>query len=139
MSDDANGALDAIEASLFSTLARRKVKRGLIDPAAAAREDLLDGVVCIVGQGGGGFANYLGREGQLGLMNVMLVGFLLVEEGTDPVAIEQAELALLQELLHWTSYPNNPGLNSVLPQEFRQSQQLEHPYGWVALSLEVRI
>jgi len=136
---DANGALDAIEASLFGTLTNRKVKRGLIDPAAADRQALLDGLICIVGEGGGSFANYLGREGQLGLMRVMLVGFLLVEENTDPVEIERAELALLQELLDWTTYPNNPGLNSVLPLEFRQSQQLEHPYGWLALSLEVRI
>ncbi|MGE0350949.1 hypothetical protein [Hydrogenophaga sp.] len=136
---DANGALDAIEASLFATLGDRHVQRGLADPAAADRQHLLDGLVCVVGQGGGSFANYLGREGQLGLMTVMLVGFLLVEEDTEPVAIEQAELALLQELLDWTAHPNNPGLNSVLPLEFRQSQQLEHPYGWVALSLEVRI
>lgn len=136
---DPNAALDAIEASLFATLSPRHVQRGLVDPAAADRQQLLDGLVCVVSDGGGSFANYLGREGQLGLMRVTLVGFLLVEEDTEPVAIEQAELELLQQLLAWTTFPNNPGVSSVLPLEFRQSQQLEHPYGWLALALEVRI
>lgn len=136
---NANDALDAIEASLFSTLKDRHVERGLVDPAAADHQRLLDGIVCIVGNGGGNFANYMGREGQLGRMGVVIVGFLRVEENTKPVDIERAELKLLQELLDWTTYPNNPGLNAVLPVDFRQSQQLEHPYGWVALSLDVRI
>lgn len=136
---DANDALDAIEASLFAKLKDRHVERGLVDPAAADRQHLLDGIVCIVGTGGGSFANYLGREGQLGRLGVVIVGFLLVDEDTKPVEVERAELKLLQELLDWTTYPNNPGLNSVLPLDFRQSQQLEHPYGWVSLSLDVRI
>lgn len=136
---DPNGALDAIEASLFAVLKDRHVERGLADPAAVENQKLLDGLVCIVGNGGGSFANYLGREGQLGRMGVVLVGFLRVEEDSKPVDIERAELKLLQELLDWTTHPNNPGLNSVLPLDFRQSQQLEHPYGWVSLSLEVRI
>lgn len=136
---DPNGALDAIEASLFAVLKDRHVERGLVDPAAVENQKLRDGLVCIVGNGGGNFANYLGREGQLGRMGVVLVGFLRVEEDSKPVDIERAELKLLQELLDWTTFPNNPGLNSVLPLDFRQSGQLEHPYGWVALTLDVRI
>jgi hypothetical protein len=133
---DANAGLDAVLASLTAALPGRFVQRGLVDPAAAEREQLLAGLVCVVSRGGGQFANYLGREGQLGTMEVALVCFLVVDEATQTVAIEQAELALLQDLLAWTSYPN--GVGSALPKEFRQSEQLEHPYGWLVLGLDVR-
>lgn len=133
----ADTELDAIKTSLAAALTRRHVQRGLIDPAAADMEQLVDGIVCIVSEGGGGFANTYGREGQLGTMDVALIGFLKVDESTEPVAIEQAELALLQELLSWTGTAT--GVRSVLPQSFRQSQQLEHPYGWVTLGLKVMV
>lgn len=133
---DPNNALDLMQQSLAAALPLRHVQRGLVDPAAADRDQLLSGLVCVVSQGGGQFANYLGREGQLGTMKVALLGFLLVEEDTQPVDMERAELALLQELLAWTSAP--AGLSQVLPQEWRQSEQLEHPYGWLMLGLDVR-
>lgn len=129
----ANDLLDGIEASLFARLTGRVVRRGLVDPAQADQADLLNGVVCIVARGGGKFANYLGREGQLGAMEVALVCFVKVDDDTQPQAVEQAELALLDELLDWTKN----GVGYALPKEWRQSEQLEHPYGWVVLTLDV--
>lgn len=133
----ADDALDALEASLTAALPQRHVQRGMVDPAAVPREQLLDGVVCLVCGGGGDFANYLGREGELGRLRVSLVGFVVVAENSPAVDVERAELALLGEWLAWTQYPNQPGM-SVLPQEFRTSEQMEHPYGWVTLALDVR-
>lgn len=132
-----DSALELIKSSLEAALPARKVQRGLVDPAAADRADLLAGLVCVVSRGGGQFANYLGREGQLGTMEVALVGFLVVDEASEPVAIEQAELALLQDLLDWTKYPG--GVGAALPKEWRQSEQLEHPYGWLVLGLDVQL
>lgn len=135
---DADAALDAIEASLFAKLTTRKVQRSLIaDPASASSADLEAGIVCLVSEGGGGFVNYRGREGELGVIRAALVGFLKVAEDSLPVAIETAELQLLNELLDWVQSPNGPVGMTVSPKEFRQSKQMEHPYGWLLLGVEV--
>ena len=133
---DPNTLLNALRLSLATALPLRHVQRGLVDPAQADRAQLLAGLVCVVTQGGGQFANYLGREGQLGTAKVALLGFVLVEEDTEPVDVERAELALLHDLLGWTTAPS--GIAQVLPQQWRQSEQLEHPFGWLMLTLDVR-
>lgn len=135
---DADPMLDSIEASLFAALPTRKVQRSLLhDPASADSADLEAGIVCLVSEGGGGFVNYRGREGELGVIRASLVGFLKVAEDSAPVAIESAELNLLNELLTWVQSPNGPVGMSVAPKEFRQSKQLEHPYGWLVLGVEI--
>lgn len=138
MSDPISMQLAALRTHLRAFLPLRVVSDSLIDPAAADRQDLLAGVICLVSEGGGSFANYLGREGELGQLRTRMVGFVLVEENTPPVDIEAAELALLDDVLRWTQYPNAPAGTTVLPGDFNQSKQLEHPYGWITLSLDVR-
>lgn len=133
-----NAVLDAIEASLAASLPARHAQRSLIDPANEPAARLLAGVICVVCEGGGGFANYRGREGDLGKMDVRLVGFVQVAEGTLPADVERAELALLGELLVWVNTVGVPGLDVVYPGDWTQSKQLEHPYGWLALALEVK-
>lgn len=132
-------ALEAIRASLAAKLPHRVVTRSLIDPAGASPDDLRAGLLYLVSRGGGDFANTLGREGQLGRVNAYLVGYLLLAEDAEPVEIEQAELALLQDVLDWCTAPGTVRpLNAVYPLDWTQSAQLEHPYGWVALRLDVR-
>jgi hypothetical protein len=132
-------ALEAIAESLALFLPERFIERSLIDPAGEPAERLAAGVVCLVCGGGGDFANYRGREGDLGQMEASLVGFLQVPEDSKPKAIEAAELALLHDLLRWTNERGSIApADSALPMDFTLSQQLEHPYGWVRLRLEVR-
>ncbi len=131
----ADDLLEGLKASLFAHLTGRVVRRGLVDPAQADQSDLERGVVCVVSRGGGNFANYLGREGQLGAMEVALVCFVKVDDSTQPQAVETAELALLDELLAWTG----GGVGFALPREWRQSEQQEHPYGWLVLTLDVNV
>jgi hypothetical protein len=133
-----NAVLDSIEASLFAALPDRYVQRSLVDPLNADQAQLLAGLICLVSEGGGRFANYRGREGDLGQMDVRLVCFLKVQEGTDAAEIERAELALLGDLLTWVGNTAVPGLDVIYPGEWAQSKQLEHPYGWLVLSLEVK-
>jgi hypothetical protein len=133
-----NAVLDAIVASLAAALPLRHVQRSLIDPANESRERLLASVICLVNGGGGGFANYRGREGDLGTMNVHLVGFVQVAEGSLPADVERAELAVLGDVLGWVNTVGVPGLDVVYPGDWTQSKQLEHPYGWLALALEVK-
>lgn len=140
MSSEIDAALAGIATSLAAALPGRVVQRSLVldpinhDPAALAK-----GVVCLVAGGGGRFANYRGREGQLGHAQLGVVGFVKVAEGSDPVAVEQAELALLAEVLAWVCAPGLPApWDSALPGDWRQSRQQEHPYGWFVLELDVR-
>jgi hypothetical protein len=138
MSRDAE--LAAIEASLAAALPARAVQRDLPgDPLNKfTREQLLAGVVCLVCKGGGNFSNTYGREGQQGLMQATLVGFLQVDEGAAPRDIETAELQLLDEILAWCGTGPFDPADDVLPIEWQQSEQLEHPFGWLLVRLDIR-
>lgn len=136
--DNHNAVLDAIVASLTTALPLRYVQRSLVDPADAPQAELLAGLICVVSEGGGGFANYRGREGDLGKMDVRLVGYVQVAEGTEPADVERAELDLLGDVLTWLNTVGVPGLDVLYPGNWTQSKQLEHPYGWLVLALEVK-
>lgn len=133
-----NAVLDAVEASLKAALPGRYVQRSLAQPANAPREQLEAGLVCLVSGDGGNFANYRGREGDLGTLNATLVGFVKVDDSSEPVEVERAELVLLGELLDWVNSSAVPGLDVVYPTDWRQSKQLEHPYGWLVLGLQIK-
>lgn len=135
---DYNAALDALVASMATAMPTRTVQRGLVMPADLKREQLLAGFICVVSTRGGNFANYRGREGQLGQIKVTDVGYLAVAENTGTADIERAELALLKDLLAWVASPVVVGFNTVTPGDWEQSKQLEHPYGWIALELVVK-
>ena len=133
-----DAVLNAITASLAQALPARFVQRSLVDPANVPTEQLLAGLLCVVTESGGNFANYRGREADLGSMAVRLVGFVKVEEGQPAVATESAELALLGDLLTWLNTTGVPGLDVIYPGDWTCSKQLEHPYGWLALALQVK-
>lgn len=134
MSNEFIQRLDAMKASLAAAMPTRKVSRSLPrDPMSLKDADLTAGVVGLVCAGGGEFANYIGRSGELGEMEISLAGFVKVAEKTDTQAIEDAELALLAEMLAWCQSADF----DLVPVSWAQSQQLEHPYGWVVLKTTV--
>lgn len=139
---DPDLALQAIADNLAAALPARYVERNLVDPAGQTLERLQAGIFCLVAEGGGSFANYMGREADLGAVNARLVCFTVVESDSPPVAIERAELAMLMDALGWIHAPGpagyGAGVSSILPEEWAQSKQLEHPYGWVVLSLRLK-
>lgn len=135
---DHNAVVAALVASLAAALPGRHVGDTLIVPEGEKAERLQAGVVCVVSRGGGKFSGMRGREAQLGTMDVALVGFLQVEHNLPPKAIQAAELTLLNELLAWVSTAAVAGLDSIAPGDWRQSGQLEHPYGWLVLELKVK-
>jgi hypothetical protein len=130
--------LDLWKTSLAEFLPERIVRRGLVDPAALTQKELQAGVLCLVAQGGGSFANYQGREGELGTVRCTLLGFVVVPEKSEKVEVEQAELALLEDVLRWVGERKAPPLDAIYPGDYTQSAQLEHPLGWFALSMEAR-
>lgn len=133
-------ALEGIKASMAAALPHRVVQRSLVlDPANHDPDEMEKGVICLVNGGGGRFANYRGREGQLGHATLGVIGFVKVNEGEPAEAVEKAELALLADVLAWVKAPGMPRpFDSALPQEFKQSRQMDHPYGWIVIELDVR-
>ena len=133
-------ALEGIKASMQAAMPHRVVQRSLvIDPLNHDPADLAKGLICLVSGGGGQFANYRGREGQLGHAKLGVVAFVKVPEDSEPVAVESAELAVLADVQAWVKNPGMPRpFDSVLPKEFRQSEQRDHPWGWIVIELDVR-
>lgn len=144
MTSDQETAMEALVAGIAAAIPARHVQRKLIDPANESKDRLAAGVICVVSTGGGNFANWTGREGELGTMNVKAVGFVQVPM-KDPVTglattgedVEKAELALLGDLLSFCKQIHQPPIDSVLPGDYMQSQQLSHPLGFLALDLKV--
>lgn len=129
--------MQALEASLIAALPTWHVERSLVDPANETSARITAGVICIVSAGGGNFANWTGREGELGDMEVKLVGFKQVGAKAKPVDCEKAELALLGQLKAWCQQKHAEPIDCVKPGDYRQSQQLSHPLCWLALDLKV--
>jgi hypothetical protein len=130
----------AMQESMSAFLKSRVVDRGLVDPANLPLEQLQVGVLRLVTRGGGNFANYQGREGELGTVRFTVLGFIQVPEKSAKVEVEQAELALLEDVLDWAGprQQRSPPLDCIYPLEYTQSSGLEHPIGWIALSMEAR-
>jgi hypothetical protein len=124
--------------SLADFLPDRIVRRGLLDPATLPAKELAAGVLCLVAQGGGSFANYQGREGELGTVRCTVLGFVAVPERSEKADVERAELALLEDVLRWEGERKAPPLDCIYPGDYTQSAQLEHPIGWFALAMEAR-
>ncbi len=133
--------LNAIVAALAAMYPLRVATREYLDFALRAEADLLKGVYTLVSEGEDGYTNVAGYNAQDGVQHLMLYGQLALapaanEEPTG-VAIEDAELAMVDEVKAFCR-----GLPESLCQinlvAFRQSQQLEKPYGWIACVLEYR-
>ena len=133
--------MTALTAGLALSAASRKVQRGMVlDPANIKDGDLTKGVLCVVAQGGGNFWNYQGREGDGGDLDVTVVGFVQVLDKAETVVLEQAEFALIEDVLTFCKsigIASTP-IDAVVPIDWRQSGQLEHPFGWVTMKLKVR-
>jgi hypothetical protein len=130
-----------LQTQLQAFLPDRVVTRSLVaDPANLSDSILTKGQICLLADGGAGFFNYQGREGDGGDLDVVVVAFVSVGEKTETVAIEQAELALKDDLLRYCQSIafGNALLSALVPLSWRTSKQIEHPFGWVVMKLKAR-
>lgn len=134
--DPIDAALEALRTSLAAALPGRIVTRAFLPLSMRAREDLLAGVVCVVALGERDFANYRGREADLGTLGAVLVGQLQVDSD-DPQDVERAELTLARQIKAWLADPMPAPVRQCLADGWRQSGQLEAPGGWVVFELEI--
>jgi hypothetical protein len=112
--------LDQMAAGLQSGLPHRIVARSLKDFAEIPEEKLLQGVYTFICRG-------LSGEVYRRYIDFLLVGQIKTAEGAGGLAIEEAELTMIDEVLRFQS-----AVTLNIPFErIIQSRQLEAPYGWI--------
>lgn len=127
--------LEDIRADLALAMPTRVVTRDFLDFAQRAQVDLEAGTLTIITQRESRYANYRGREADLGRMTLAVVGQLKLPEDALPSLVEDAEFAFAEEVKDY--------LQGVLPVnlidliETRFSGQMDAPYGWFAMTWEV--
>lgn len=129
--------LDALCGGLAEALPSRLVTRSFLPLALRPQEQLLQGVLTLINRGEKGYANYSGREAQLGKLDVLLIGQLRLAGDPTGLQVEQAELALAEEVKAFLRAPLPAGVRECLASGFAQSGQLETPGGWIVFDMEV--
>jgi hypothetical protein len=130
--------MEALKVSLAAALPGRAVGRSMQPLGMVKDADLRAGVVSLVRLGEKDYANYRGREADLGTVEAVIVGQLAVDQNDDPLAVEEAENELASEIKAWLAGPMPAGIGECLATGFRQSGQIEFPAGWVMFKVEIR-
>lgn len=133
---DLSVKFEQLRSALQAAYPARIVTRSFLNPAERADADLLSGVYTIISQGEGGFENLPGREAMYGKIDLVLLAQLKVAEGDASSAIEDAEFEMVDEIKAFVrALP--VGIDSLEIKQFRQSGQIDHPYGWVVFEMEM--
>lgn len=123
----------AIVASMQSTLTGRIIKRSLLHFDAHEDGEIESGVVMAVSDGESDYSDQLGMTAKEPKHSLLIVCHLKVDETSEPVAIEIAEMALIEEIKSWVR-AGVPGMDFEI-EGSQHSRQLEHPYGWVVVKI----
>lgn len=125
----AQGALlQAMSAELAAAAPARLVTRSLRDFAARSKTDLARGVFTLVSRG------RPASRGDIDYVEVLLVGQIALTEKSAGENVEEAELLMLDEVARWAK---SSGVGQIEFQGIQQSQQVDAPYGWLAVRLRV--
>lgn len=127
---DLRDRLRNLEIALIQALPTRHVTRSFKNLDGWSNDQLTSGVWQIVSDNGSELNGELDLAG--GTHNVMLVAYVRVADNEQQYKVEDAELAMLKELADFLDDERNCGLDMV---SWQQSKQLEHPYGWLVVSL----
>lgn len=129
--------MNALKAALLAAWPLRVVTREYKDFGNRVDADLLAGIYTLVSAGERDFTNVPGYNAKDGTHEILIHGQLRVAEDVDGVGLEDAEFVMVDEIVALCG-----ALPATLCQldlvSYAQSQQLEHPYGWVSFALEYR-
>ncbi|WP_374349633.1 hypothetical protein [Chitinimonas sp.] len=127
--------LEALKSALASALPARRVTRAWCDSNLRTHSELSAGIYTLIARRESEYADYPGREAQLGTLELALIGQIQLAEKASGLDVERAELAMLDEIKAFVG--NLPaGLGNLALREAQQSGQIEAPYGWVAFRLD---
>ena len=128
---------NALKTALATAMPTRVITRDFKDFAQRAQSDLTAGIITLIGAGEKDFAQILGRATQLGTVPFVVVGQIALAESAAPSAVEDAEDLMAEEIKAFIANPGSPLLGGITLTGFRQSGQVDAPYGWIACDIEV--
>lgn len=138
MSNALTTQMQSLVAALAAAYPARITTRDWQDAGQRSDSELESGIYTFISKSESDYADYPGREAQLGTLQLVLIAQIKVGEGTGTAAIEDAEGDMIDEIKSFASNlpasiaePGNLALRG-----WQQSGQLEHPYGWVAFRFE---
>lgn len=135
--DTLSEKLAALEASLKQGLPGRHILRGCEPVADRTAQEVNDGVINLVLDREHSYAKGRGRVAQEGTLDVMLIGYVTVDETTAIKAdLQDAEAAMGEQLKDWVRNTGIDGFDVELD-HIQLSRQLEFPYGWVIVALKL--
>lgn len=129
-------ALNGMKAALAAALPARVVTRDLKNFDQRKDAELQAGVLTLVAAREFGYANHRGREADMGRLSLAIVGQIKLPGKPAPSTVEDAEFAFAAEVK--TFLAGALPVSDALLLETRFSGQLEAPYGWFAMDVEVR-
>lgn len=135
---DLEAVMAAAKTAMQTAMPMRVITRSYKDFSLRSDADLRSGIWTLISTGEKDYANYKGREAQLGTLTVAALGQVRVDDNSSEEAIETAEFAMVEELKAFVRGELAAAIDGgALMKSFRQSGQMEHPYGWVAVEIEI--
>lgn len=128
MSSTIKPILDAVKAALAAAAPARVTTRKLEGFAERKASDLEQGVFTLVKKG------RRDVDTNISYLKCLLVGQVLINEDADGEAVEEAELLMEDDVQRFIG--GVQGCHISAP-SWSQSQQIELPYGWIAVELEI--
>lgn len=128
--------MKAVADSFDASVPHRLVTRSFKPFDARKPAELEVGIYTLISNGEKGYKNFLGRRAKDGFHNMLLIGQIKVKSPYEGVDIDDAESDLVDEVKAWLQNLPLP-LSTLAATGFRQSAQLDAPYGWVAFDLEI--
>jgi hypothetical protein len=126
--------MNLIKAQMVTALPLRVVTRDLLDFAQRDEGDLVKGIYTLMGDGENGYQNLNGRKAMDGSQGMWLIGQFVIHDAL-PSAIEEAEFNMVDEIKNFMrALPAS--INRLEMRSFKQSMQVDLPYGWVRIELE---
>ncbi|MGH8764209.1 MAG: hypothetical protein ACRET8_00675 [Burkholderiales bacterium] len=128
----------AIASALQTRFPARKVRRSYVDFNLMKDADLVAGVYTVMSNGEDDLVSQAGYIAKDGKQKIRLLAQLRVQENKDTdeagALIEEAELVMVDEVKEFfRNLP--PELCLMVLSGWRQSTQVELPYGWVAFNV----
>ncbi len=137
--DTLTGKLAAIEASLVQAMPTRIIERGCNALNDRTSEEVQAGVLNLVLDREHDYAGGRGMVAQNGTLDMLLIGYVTVDENTaDKADLQDTETTLAEEIKAWvkSTLIDLPEMDVMLD-SVQLSRQLEFPYGWVIATLKL--
>ena len=133
-----DAVMDAFLSGLALALPGLLTTRDFVPIAQRSIEHLEQGIATLVRLGEKDYANYRGREADLGTVTALLIVQFKLAEGATGHLVENKEIEYAEAIKAFLHAPLPAPLTDCTTDGYKQSAQLETPYGWVIFELEMR-